>query len=74
MQNIARSAGFQHGAMELGTFQRAVLEAGAPINCRSASVTARHFPAGNSPSAKPPIFTRINRSVGCPTAAVMRRT
>jgi len=35
---------------------------------------ARHWPGGNSPSQKFPMRTRISRKVGCPIAAVIRRT
>gem|GEM_PF-6564894 len=53
---------------------------GSPISYRwkiagrSAAVTSRQVPAASSPVLNAPIFTRSSRSVGCPTAAVMRRT
>ncbi len=46
---------------------------GGPYRSRTGS-SARHCPGGSVPSAYGPIDTRISRSVGCPTAAVMRRT
>ena len=43
-------------------------------NLHSFADKVRHWPAGKSPSRKFPIRTRINRKVGCPMAAVIRRT
>ena len=43
-------------------------------NSRSSAVRIRHCPGGKSPSQKFPMRTRINRNVGWPMAAVMRRT
>lgn len=40
----------------------------------SPTVNSRQLPQTKLPSRTPPIATRTNRSVGCPTAAVMRRT
>ena len=41
---------------------------------QSTADKTRHWPGGKSPSQKLPMRTRINRSVGWPVAAVMRRT
>ena len=45
-----------------------------PANSISRADSTRHWPGGKSPSQKFPMRTRINRSVGWPMAAVIRRT
>ena len=41
---------------------------------RSSALKSRHWPGASSPRDMGPTATRTRRSVGCPTAAVMRRT
>lgn len=55
----------------IGAYDRETTE---EICAISRLVTSRHRPGWRSPSTTGPIATRTSLNVGCPTAAVMRRT